>query len=595
MGLSREVLRWILSLDLSLAVRNPRRDFSNGYLVAEILSKHWDDVSMHSYVNATSTAEKRSNWDLLTKFFHLHGINLTSETVDSIVSQQQAAVERFLQQLYLFVNERSPPQASMDRAHPPASSMLPASESGPSRQSSVASRHSPWSSGIVPDDPPVPPVPSQSQIHAMMQNQLAQMAPLQQQDIIANVMAQRAVFVQALMAGKNPEEAMAAAIELLPNTPPSQQEQHIADRTSAAVPARPQPVVSMSGQAAVPPSSYTAGRLGNRAGEAAPEHECTSHQPQGHAHRRAQAEASCSPKPHDRSSSGHSPHSSYCHTQVHHSMGDFAPRTIRDWKESANNPKAETYRYWELGSLGPAETEELASKRLAALRAKEYGIRVAELAKTTLKPKAKPESSRIPSTRDRAMEFAKTVRAPKPVSKPDVPKAKPPDAGGRTQRGRPNLRSSVKRSSAANEAQARQLQHQLSVDTMVARHMDAAKRVENIKAEVERWDLEDKQLPAIPQMPKRRSPSPPRARNTSKPKEPSESSQHRKPAAPGLVKPPPAKPAPDPTPAYLSSHDDYNKQTNVDTEGHAPATGHVDADANLVEQSAPSEDERSNA
>lgn len=57
---------------------------------------------MHSYVNATSTAEKRSNWDLLTKFFSVHGINLTKDTVDAIVSQQQAPVEKFLQQLYLY-------------------------------------------------------------------------------------------------------------------------------------------------------------------------------------------------------------------------------------------------------------------------------------------------------------------------------------------------------------------------------------------------------------------------------------------------------------------------------------------------------------
>lgn len=69
--------------------------------MAEILSKYWDDVSMHSFVNATSTAEKRSNWDLLTKFFHGHGINLTSDTVESIMAQQQAAVDKFLQQLYL--------------------------------------------------------------------------------------------------------------------------------------------------------------------------------------------------------------------------------------------------------------------------------------------------------------------------------------------------------------------------------------------------------------------------------------------------------------------------------------------------------------
>lgn len=172
-------------------------------------------------------------------------------------------------------------------------------------------------------------------------------------------------------------------------------------------------------------------------------------------------------------------------------------------------------RYWELGSLGPAETEELASKRLAALRAKEYGIRVAEMAKSTLKPKAKPDCSRAPSNRDRAMEFSKTVRAPKRVSKPEGSGSKPQGTADGAHRGRTKRGPSVNRSSEASDQQ--QLHQQLSVNTMVARHMDAAKKVADIKAEVERWGLEDRQHPEIPQMPKRRSPSPPRARNTTQP------------------------------------------------------------------------------
>jgi hypothetical protein len=79
-----------------------RRDFSNGYLVAEVLSKYFPgDISMHSYTNAVSRAEKLSNWSLITKFLQNQGINLTSETVEAVMSQDQNAVERFLQQLYL--------------------------------------------------------------------------------------------------------------------------------------------------------------------------------------------------------------------------------------------------------------------------------------------------------------------------------------------------------------------------------------------------------------------------------------------------------------------------------------------------------------
>lgn len=185
-------------------------------------------------------------------------------------------------------------------------------------------------------------------------------------------------------------------------------------------------------------------------------------------------------------------------------------------------------RYWELGSLGPAETEELRAKRLAALRAKEYGIRVAEMAKTSLKPKAKHDLARAPSNRDRAMEFARTVRAPKRVSKPDAPALAPPRVVEGTQRGRTKRGPSVTRGQAASDLPCPTLQHQLSVNTMVARHMDAAKRVADIKAEVQRWDLEDRQLPAVPHMPKRRSPSPPQA--PSRPQPRSKSPGRRKPA-----------------------------------------------------------------
>ncbi|XP_028404675.1 spermatogenesis-associated protein 4-like isoform X2 [Dendronephthya gigantea] len=85
-GLPRDILKWIQSLDLSHPVRNSKRDFSNGYLVAEIFSWYYpQEVTMHSYANGTSLEAKVGNWSQLTRFFQKQSFDIPKELVDGVI------------------------------------------------------------------------------------------------------------------------------------------------------------------------------------------------------------------------------------------------------------------------------------------------------------------------------------------------------------------------------------------------------------------------------------------------------------------------------------------------------------------------------
>ncbi|XP_015263615.1 PREDICTED: spermatogenesis-associated protein 4 [Gekko japonicus] len=106
-GLPRVVLRWLQSLDLTVSPRHFRRDFSNGYLIAEIFSWYYpEDIKIHSFQNGTSLAAKLSNWSQLGKFFAKRNLKPIRELIDGTIHCKPGAAEIFVQDIYTMLTNR---------------------------------------------------------------------------------------------------------------------------------------------------------------------------------------------------------------------------------------------------------------------------------------------------------------------------------------------------------------------------------------------------------------------------------------------------------------------------------------------------------
>ncbi|XP_029296914.1 spermatogenesis-associated protein 4 isoform X2 [Cottoperca gobio] len=104
-GLPREVVKWLQSLDLSFYPKNVRRDFSNGFLVAEILCRYYPQhFPVRSYDKGTSLSAKQRNWSQIESKQNLH---LMKEVIDGSIHCKPGAAELMVQEVYTLLTNRS--------------------------------------------------------------------------------------------------------------------------------------------------------------------------------------------------------------------------------------------------------------------------------------------------------------------------------------------------------------------------------------------------------------------------------------------------------------------------------------------------------
>ncbi|CAK8683674.1 unnamed protein product [Clavelina lepadiformis] len=106
-GVPREVLKWLQSLDLMYSVKNIRRDFANGFLIAEIFSWYYPkDIQMHSYDNGISLPTKLGNWSQLERFFVKKKLHIPKEMIDGTIHCKYGAAELLVQTIYSLLTNR---------------------------------------------------------------------------------------------------------------------------------------------------------------------------------------------------------------------------------------------------------------------------------------------------------------------------------------------------------------------------------------------------------------------------------------------------------------------------------------------------------
>ena len=93
-----DLYAWVDSIPLSRPKRNISRDFSDGVLIAEVISFHFPKyVDLHNFPSCNKIDGKRNNWHLLNwKVFSKFSFKITDDVIESLVNARPGTIEKLL-------------------------------------------------------------------------------------------------------------------------------------------------------------------------------------------------------------------------------------------------------------------------------------------------------------------------------------------------------------------------------------------------------------------------------------------------------------------------------------------------------------------
>lgn len=97
----REILKFLQGLNLTHSVKDMRRDFANGYLVAQICQRHFpQDFQLHAFENGLSMATRRNNWGEILRLIARRNIHIPSVLVEATITMQHGGALALCEYLY---------------------------------------------------------------------------------------------------------------------------------------------------------------------------------------------------------------------------------------------------------------------------------------------------------------------------------------------------------------------------------------------------------------------------------------------------------------------------------------------------------------